>query len=705
MIVDCCKGIGKAARYFAMLLAVLYSLSLAPQVYAGGIQTLDVVEVTDTTENLVGAADSANEGTAPREEVLSRPWSRVGELLEVTPGLIVTQHSGEGKANQYFLRGVNLDHGTDLRLTIDGMLCNERTNAHGQGYCDLNFMIPELISNIQYRKGPYYADYGDFSSVGAIDVYYVDTLTQGIAQATVGFDGYERGLLADSIKLGNGNLLGAVEYVHNNGPWVNPADFRKINGVLRYTFGDAKDRFTFAGMAYTSQGVATNQVAERAVDEGLISRFGTLDPSDFTFTRRYSLSGAWQHTTANSLTKANIYIIDKTMQLFSNFTYFLDDPIHGDQFEQWDRRTTSAFNASHTWTGNWGGHEVENTVGTQLQNDNIFVGLNHTEDRQLLTVWRNDHVVETSEAAYFQNTFHWFDKFRTEAGIRVELLQISDRSETANSGRTSDSIALPKLNLIFGPWAKTEFYINLGEGFHSNDARSTIDTSVPVSDPQAGPNQPVQPLVRSKGYEIGARTAIIPGLESSLTFFRLHFDSELEWEGDKGETSPGRPSQRTGFEFANYYNPTPWLTIDFDLAYTKARSLGPQVPVQYGTLTVYGNYIPGAVEGVGSLGVTLHDYGPFFGSVRVRYLGGYPLTEDNSQHEGHSTLLEANIGYKFSKHVSVVLQGTNLLNSKASDIAYYYTSRLPGEPAEGVNDRHFKPVEPINARLSLIYYF
>jgi hypothetical protein len=185
----------------------------------------------------------------------------------------------------------------------------------------------------------------------------------------------------------------------------------------------------------------------------------------------------------------------------------------------------------------------------------------------------------------------------------------------------------------------------------------------------------------------------------------LHFDSELEWDGDKGETSPGRPSLRTGFEFANYYTPTPWLTIDLDYAYTVARSQGPEVPVAYGNLIVYGNYIPGAVEGVGSLGVTIHDLGPYFGSLRLRYLGGYPLVEDDSRHEGSSTLLSAEIGYKFSRQLTIVLEGSNLLNARADDIAYYYTSRLPGESLAGVNDIHFKPVEPINARLSLIYNF
>ncbi|MGO9951903.1 MAG: TonB-dependent receptor [Dissulfurispiraceae bacterium] len=682
---------------------VMFFIALfASSAFAESIQTLDVVEVTESADNPIGITDSATEGTAPTEEVQSRPYYRPGELLEITPGLIVTQHSGEGKANQYFLRGVNLDHGTDLRITVDGMLVNERTNAHGQGYSDLNFMIPELIEDIQYRKGPYYADYGDFSSVGAIDIHYVNTLPQGIAKTTVGFDGYERQFLADSIKLGAGNLLGAVEYVHNDGPWANKEDFRKVNGALRYTAGD----FTFAAMAYTSQGIATNQIPDRALSEDLITRYGSLNPSDFTFTRRYSLSGAWQHTTGDTVDKANIYIIDKTMELFSDFTYFLNDPVHGDQFEQWDKRTTEAANASHTWTGKLFGREMENEVGIQLQFDYIHNGLNHTEDRQLIEVWREDRVNEDSEAAYFQNTFHWFEKFRTEAGLRWDLLQINDQSAVANSGNVSANMLSPKLNLIFGPWYKTEFYINTGQGFHSNDARSCIDTSVPLSDPSAGPNQKVEPLVRSEGYDVGARTVIIPGLQSSLTFFQLHFDSELEWDGDTGETSPGRPSLRTGFEFTNSYSPAKWLTIDLDYAYTKARSEGAEVPVVYGTQTVYGNYIPGAVEGVGSLGIQIHDVGRYFGSLKVRYLGGYPLIEDNSQRQGASTLLEAQIGYKFSKHLTMVLEGLNLTNNKkAADVAYYYTSRLPGEPSSGVNDIHFKPVEPLNARLSLIYYF
>ncbi len=713
MIIDRSKGTGKTILCCKILFAVLFSLLFAPQVYAGGIQTLDVVEVTDTTENLVGATDSANEGTVPQEQLETRPAYRNGELLEVVPGLIVTQHSGEGKANQYFLRGFNLDHGTDLRISVDGMDVNERTNAHGQGYSDTNFMIPELIDYIQYRKGPYYAEYGDFSAVGAIDIHYVDTLPQAISKTTAGMDDYERQLFADSIKLGAGNLLGAFEYEHNDGPWVDPADFRKWNGVLRYSLGEGKDRFNVAAMAYTGQGEATNQIAERAVDEGIISRFGTLSPSDFTWTRRYSLSAAWQHTEGSSVTNANIYIIDKRMTLFSDFTYFLYDPVHGDQFEQWDRRITGAFNAGHTVTGKLFGFDMENTVGVQLQNDNIINGLNHTEDRQDIQVWLEDHVIERSEAAYFQNTIHWFDKFRTVVGIRGDYIQINDNSGVGNSGKNADSMASPKLSMILGPWNNTEYFINVGEGFHSNDARSTVQNGIPIADagiPGALPNSPVRPLVRAKGYEVGVRTTLIPGLETELSLFQLDLDSELEWDGDRGETSPGPPSRHRGVELSNYYKPAPWLTIDADIAYTRARAT---ITDTTDSPPFNGKYIPNAPEGVASVGASVHDLGPYFGALRLRYLGRYPLVCDDSVTAKPSTTLEAEVGYKFSKNLKVVLQGFNLLNAKADDIEYYYASRLATEPlssaipngGQGTNDIHFKPVEPINGRLSLIYTF
>lgn len=705
----------KILRINCALFSLFCGILFSSHAYAGGIQTLDVVEVTDTTENLVGTTDSANEGTVLEEQLETRPAYRNGELLEIVPGLVVTQHSGEGKANQYFLRGMNLDHGTDLRITVDGMDINERTNAHGQGYSDTNFMIPELIDYVQYRKGAYYADYGDFSAIGAIDIHYVDTLKEGIASTTVGTDGYERELFADSIKLGPGNLLGALEYEHNDGPWVDKADFRKLNGVLRYSFDEGKNHFTVTGMVYTSQGEATNQIAERAVDEGIISRFGTLNPSDFTSTHRLSLNAAWQLIDGSTVDKANIYIIDKRMTLFSDFTYFLYDPVHGDQFEQWDRRITTAANYSHTVTGKLLGFDMENKFGLQAQNDNIFLGLNHTEDRQVIQVWLEDHVIETSEAAYFSNTIHWFDKFRSEAGVREDLYQVNDTSGVAGipSGRTNADMFSPKLNTIFGPWANTEFFINVGEGFHSNDARGAIDNAVPIADqniPGTPPNTPTKLLARAKEYEVGARTTIIPGLETELSAFRIHLASALEWDGDRGETTPGPAAVLEGIELSNYYKPTRWLTIDADIAHTRARTAVTDTVDSPG---FNGRYIPDSPSQIISIGASFHDLGPYFGTLRLRSVGRYPLVCDDSVTAKPMNTVDAEVGYKFTKNLKAVLQGFNLLNAHADDIEYYYASRLATEPlslaipngGQGINDIHFKPIEPISGRLSIVYNF
>jgi outer membrane receptor protein involved in Fe transport len=320
----------------------------------------------------------------------------------------------------------------------------------------------------------------------------------------------------------------------------------------------------------------------------------------------------------------------------------------------------------------------------------------------VLSVVRFDHVVESSAGVYFQNSFRWSEIFRTVAGIRGDFYRFKvDSNNPANSGTADASIASPKLSLIFGPWAKTEYFINVGEGFHSNDARGTTITQVPGTGVDANlPAQKVTPLVRSKGYEIGARTAIIPGLQSSLTFFQLDFASELVFAGDAGTTEAGRPSRRQGFEFANFYKPTPWLTIDADFAYTVARFTAPDPDP-----AVQGNHIPGAVEGVGSLSVAVDNVGPYFGSLQLRYFGPRPLIEDNSERSKSSTTLNGRLGYKFSKKLLVYLEGFNLFDSKVSNIDYFYTSRLPGEPAEGVADIHFKPMEPLTLRLSVIYYF
>ncbi|MBC7944152.1 MAG: TonB-dependent receptor, partial [Burkholderiales bacterium] len=367
---------------------------------------------------------------------------------------------------------------------------------------------------------------------------------------------------------------------------------------------------------------------------------------------------------------------------------------------QADRRVTSGANASHTWLNTWGGRSVENTVGVQLQNDNIQNGLFRNAARQRLSTTRQDHIVESSAGVYVENRTQWAEKFRTVAGLRGDYYRFDVTSDNpANSGVENDTIVNPKLSLIFGPWARTEYFINAGGGFHSNDARGTTITLDPGAD--IGENLPadrVPGLVRSKGYEVGARSAIVPRLQSSLAVYVLDFDSELVFIGDAGNTEAGRESRRIGFEFANFYTPTSWLTIDADVAFARARFRG-------GDSDGAGDRIPGAVEGVATLGATVDNLGPYFRAVQLRYFGPRPLIEDDSVRSAQTTLLSARIGYKVTKNLRIALDGFNLLDSEDSQIAYFYTSRLPGEPAEGVDDVHFHPVESRSFRVSLIANF
>ncbi len=678
-----------ARRQLCYLLSVI-----APVCYAGGIPTLDTVEVVGSTTDLLGTADAANVGTITTEQLQARPLYRIGELLEETPGLIVTQHSGEGKANQYFLRGFNLDHGTDLRVSVDGMPVNQRSHGHGQGWADLNFLIPELAVGLQYKKGPYFAEEGDFSAAGAVNVDQADTLSAGIAALGLGEDGFRRAVLADSPALGAGHMLYGLELFRFDGPWVHPEDYQKVNGILRYSQGTARDGFNVTAMVYSSDGDATNQIARRAVDSGLISRFGLLDESDGSDTERYSLSANWRRGTASSSTQANAYLIDHDLKLFSNFTYFLDNPKQGDQFLQQDRRLTTGIHADHTWFTQWNGCDMDTSIGVQAQNDNIYNGLFNTARRSILSTTRKDHIVESSLGLYAQNRLQWMEKFRTVAGVRGDLYEVEVDSDNAlNSGSADDSIVNPKLSLIFGPWAKTEYYVNLGGGFHSNDARGA---TISVDPKSAETAEQVPLLVRAKGYELGLRTAIIPRLQSTFTLYRLDFDSELLFIGDAGGTEASRPSERTGFEFANFYTLTDWLIVDLDIAFARAR---------FDDNDEAGNRIPGAVEGVATLGLSIDNLGPYFGGLQLRYFGPRPLIEDNSIRSANTTLLSGRVGYRINERFNVAVEGFNLLDREASQIDYFYTSRLPGEPAEGIDDFHFHPVEPRLFRLTATYLF
>lgn len=661
---------------------------------------LNEIVVEGRADSLVGIADSATQGTVGAAQLAERPTLRPGEVLETVPGVIITQHAGGGKANQYFLRGFNLDHGTDFATFLDGMPLNLPSHGHGQGYSDMNIVIPELVQRVNYQKGVYYAENGDFSSAGAAHLDFFKVLPESIATVEGGSFYYGRVMYAASPKVGAGNLLYAGEYMHNDGPWKKSDNYNKFNGQLTYSQGDDANGFSLTARAYHGDWDSSDQVAESAVATGLVPFFGSLDSTTGGDSQRYSLQGEWHRSDAQSATKVMAYTFYYDLDLFSDFTYFLNNPVQGDQFEQTDRRWTSGLDARHTLFGQLGGRDMENTFGLQFRNDAIRNGLYDTQGRVRYSTTRADDILETSLGAFWENKVQWTEKVRSVVGMRGDVYRFDvDSTLPANSDTRYDGIASPKGTLVFGPWQKTEVYVQGGLGFHSNDGRGATTTIDPAS---LTPVQRADPLVQTYGAEIGVRTLVVDGLQSTLSFWWLDMDSELVFVGDAGTTEPSRPSRRYGVEWANFYNLTKHWTIDADFSLSHAAFRDHEIDP--GTGLPVGQHIPGAIESVISAGLTYRADNGFFGGVRLRYFGPRPLIEDNSVRSDSTLIVNAQAGYHFNKTWTATVEVLNLLNRKDHDIDYYYESQTTpgGVPNTEV---HFHPVEPIQVRAALTARF
>lgn len=675
---------------------VVMLLALSADVVVTGQSTFrNVADAVNPAENLVGIAASASQGAITAAQLEARPMMRPGEILETVPGLIVSQHSGEGKANQYYLRGFNLDHGTDFSTMVAGVPVNTPTGAHAHGYADATFLIPELVSGVQFKKGPYFADEGDFSAAGAANINYVNVLDRPIVNVSAGRDGWGRLFAAGSPALGHGHLLAAVELNHSDGPWDRPDDYRKVNGVMRFSQGTAQNGFSLTGMGYWANWDATDQVPVRAIATGIISKFGVIDSSDRGEADRQSVVADLQRAVGKGSLRASAFVMRNRLNLLSNFTFYLDDPVNGDQFEQVEKRLTTGGRISYRQLGHFFDRHVESSAGVQVRQDQLDpVGLYRTTNGRRRSTTREDEVGQTMTGLFAQSEIEWTPKFRTTFGVRADVYQFDVRSDlAANSGSGSDTLASPKFGAVLSPWAGTELYVNAGRGYHSNDARGAVTTIDPVS---GDPTDPVTPLVRAKGAEFGLRTVKVRGLQSTVSLWYLGIDSELLFVGDAGTTEPGRPSRRYGLEWTNYWRLRPWLTADGDLSISSARFTDDD-PV--------GDYIPGAIDRVISGGFTFEPSRPLFGTVRVRHFGPRPLLEDASVKSAATTVWNGEAGYRFSNRARLVLEVFNLFDAEASDIDYFYVSRLRGEPASGIEDIHTHPVIPRTVRVSLNVYF
>lgn len=638
-------------------------------------------------------AVTATEGVVVEQQIQLRPVARVAELLEFVPGLVATQHSGEGKANQYFLRGFNLDHGTDFAVRVDGLPVNMPTHAHGQGYTDLNFLIPELLSRLSYRKGPYYADSGDFSVAGSADFTYASSVDSGSLTMTAGSEDYYRLFAADSYDIAGGEALLGASSTRYAGPWDLDQDLRKYNGLFKYRRQGERSSWALTAMVYDNRWSATDQIPVRAVESGRIGRFGHIDPSDGGDSHRYSLSFDWERRMNAGSFGLDVYAIDYRLDLFSNFTYFLADVLRGDQFEQLDARRVYGFDAAYKTRATLFGLASEWALGVQGRHDDARVGLYQTERTRRFATTREDDVQETSLALYLSSGIRWHEKFRSVIAARLDRYQFDVEADlSVNSGSVSDTLVSPKVNLIAGPWNRTQYYLSVGRGFHSNDARGTTIRIDPVSGDAV---DPVEPLSKALSVELGMRSDALADTQLAVTLFSLQLDSELVFVGDAGATEPLDETERYGIEVAAVYSPFDWLTIDGDFALTHAR-----------LKTAAGEQrIPQSVARAASCGLVVGEANKWSGGVRVRYLGAAPLIESNEVRSDSTLTVNLEASYAITPSWALEAAVYNAFGSRDSDITYFYASRLPGEDEAGVDDLHFHPVEPRALRLTIEHRF
>jgi outer membrane receptor protein involved in Fe transport len=665
---------------------------------AGGTTELQEITVSAARLSLLGTATTASQGIVVNDEIALSPAYRVGQVLETVPGLEVTSHSGEGKANQYLLRGYNLDHGTDLATFVDAMPVNEPSHAHGQGYTDLNFMIPELASNIAYTKGTYYADEGDFASVGSAHISYLDRIDPQVS-LTAGTLGFQRIFAAGSGDLADGSFLGAFEAQHYDGPWINPDDQRKVNAVLRYSQGDEEEGFSLTGMYYHGLWNATTDQPVRAMSEGLISRYGSLDPSDGGEAQRGSLTFQYHLPIAGGRLSVGAYAFNNQLTLWNDFTHYLVDPVHGDQEAQQEDRHTVGGQVSFDRSVAVLGIDNEFLVGAASRNDFNDVSRLPTENREMipaaddpLNFREQDRIRLYGLSGFAQATTHWTDWFRSVFGVRYDHQYGKDAG--TNAGTASGNLVQPKGSLIFRPLAKTELYLSGGRGFHSDDLRG-------VTSAQAAGVAGAPLLAKQTGHEVGIRQEFTKSLTMTLAFYTLDTQSETEYNPDVGVDSAGPGSHRRGFELNVTYQALRWLEFYGSYSANHARFT---TPYDDGTGHV-GEYLPNAPTAIGSLAAYMKNLGPWSGGLNYRYLSGFPLSSDD-EIQGHGYAewngdAHYDIGSGWSTGVGVY----NLTNKHADAAEFWYIDRLKGEPAGGVADVHVHPLEGRSVRLTIAKRF
>jgi hypothetical protein len=660
----------------------------------------EYVVVDGRADRMVGVAQSASEGTINAAELAARPVLRSADLLEAVPGVVMTQHSTGGHAPIILLRGYNLDHGTDFATFLEGVPLSLPSHAHAQGYTDLNFLIPELIDRLSFSKGPYAAAVGDFGTAGAATIEMKRTTERPSAVFELGSFSQMRAMSAGSTAAAGGMVLGAIDVSHTDGPSARPDDFSRVRGMLRFSRGDRTRGWTASLFGYRASWFGSDGYPRRAFERGEIPRYGSLDTSDGGATSRFlgSVERRWSGPATISTLTAFGQTYD--MDLFSNLTFQTVDPVRGDQIHQRDRRVSAGAAFSQSRAMSIGGRAGELRFGAQGRYDSAANALFNTVDRvptekvddtgAVLPATMYDVAIDQlSIGPYVEALVSLADRARFTVGARVDGFAFGAGGLGVTATPRHQAVFSPKAGLVLGPWRATEFYVNAGRGFHSNHAAGVVLDGA-------------TPIVRTLGGEVGVRTSVVRGLQSSISLWGIDSASELVYVPEAGFTDASRPGRRYGIEWLNFWRPRQWLTVDLDVSFSEARYTTDPDGV--------GTHIPDSIAGVYSLGAAVENRRGWSGSLRGRYLGPRALTEDGSVRSTPSFVLNAQLGKSFGARWQVVAEAFNLANRRYDDITYYYATRLRDTrtgilESTATPDFVTHPAEPRSVRMKMAVKF
>ncbi|MCK6545636.1 TonB-dependent receptor [Myxococcota bacterium] len=644
-------------------------------------------------------------------DFLLRPHMRPADILAVTPGLYVVQHAGGGKANQYFLRGFDADHGTDIAFSLDGVPVNLVSHGHGQGFADWHFLIPEVVERIHVSKGPYLPEHGDFATAGAIELVTKESEDEHSAQLTAGAFGTLRALVrASPHVLDPWHSLVAAEYARTDGPFVHGEDLERVNVFAKVTRDlGAGSRLSFTLTSYGAAWNASGQLPEREVNAGRLDRFDSIDPTEGGSSQRHSIAASYRTIEGDRAFELSTYIVQYQFRLYSNFTFFSADPERGDQIEQADRRTIAGLRTRYETSAKLGSVRFDTAVGAQVRTDGIENGLFHTQARRRLDTRVDAEIRETSLGLFAREDVTLTPWLRLMGGARVDsfVFDVNDRlgalgaDAPITSGVRQQTRVSPKASVVVSPLSALDLFFDAGLGFHSNDARGTVRDVDPVT-----------PLTAARGYEAGFRARLLDRLDLAGAAFLLDLDSEIVWVGDGGFTEASGATRRTGLEGELRLRILDWLFADVDASLTNgvfrenagngtAIALAPKLLVQ--------------------AGLSARHPSGLFGRLGVLHVSDRPATEDEALTARGFTRADLTLGARADwGELSIAIQ--NLTDADVREAQFANVSRLPSEtsaascPAPsravveggaflGCEDVHFTPGAPINVLATATLYF